>query len=115
MDAKTLTNDVKNEVSKGIEKLTMLRDEVKLHIHLASLDAKQEWNDKLEPRINEVSTTTPPTRRKRPSTTSSRRSRASTRSCAARARRRELLKEPTDRDATGRACVSGPSRSPRLV
>jgi hypothetical protein len=56
MDAKTLTNDVKNEVSKGIEKLTMLRDEVKLHIHLASLDAKQEWNDKLEPRINEVST-----------------------------------------------------------
>ena len=56
MDAKTITNDVKNEVSKGIEKLTMLRDEVKLHIHLASLDAKQEWNDKLEPRINEVST-----------------------------------------------------------
>ena len=55
MDTKTITNDVKNEVSKGIEKLTMLRDEVKLHIHLASLDAKQEWNDKLEPRINEVS------------------------------------------------------------
>jgi hypothetical protein len=55
MDAKTITDDVKNEVSKGIEKLTMLRDEVKLHIHLASLDAKQEWNDKLEPRINEVS------------------------------------------------------------
>jgi hypothetical protein len=56
MDAKTMTNDVKNEVTKGIEKLEMLRDEVKLHIHLASLDAKQEWNDKLEPRINEVST-----------------------------------------------------------
>ncbi len=54
MDAKSITDDVKNEVNKGIEKLTMLRDEVKLHIHLASLDAKQEWNDKLEPRINEV-------------------------------------------------------------
>ena len=55
MDAKSITNDVKNEVTKGLEKLTTLRDEVKLHIHLASLDAKQEWNDKLEPRINEVS------------------------------------------------------------
>ena len=55
MDAKSITDDVKNEVNKGIEKLTMLRDEVKLHIHLASLDAKQEWNDKLEPRINELS------------------------------------------------------------
>ena len=57
MDAKTIGNDVKNEVTKGIEKLTTLRDEVKLHIHLASLDAKQEWNDKLEPKINEMSTT----------------------------------------------------------
>lgn len=57
MDAKSITNDVKNEVTKGIEKLTTLRDEVKLHIHLASLDAKQEWDEKLEPRINEVSTT----------------------------------------------------------
>ncbi len=57
MDAKSITNDVKNEVTKGLEKLTTLRDEVKLHLHLASLDAKQEWNDKLEPRINEVSTT----------------------------------------------------------
>jgi hypothetical protein len=56
MDAKSITDDVKNEVTKGIEKLTTLRDEVKLHLHLASLDAKQEWDDKLEPRINEVQT-----------------------------------------------------------
>lgn len=55
MDAKTMTEEVKVEVNKGLERLTTLRDEVKLHIHLASLDAKQEWNDKLEPRINEVS------------------------------------------------------------
>ncbi|MDB5220364.1 MAG: hypothetical protein JWO86_8291 [Myxococcaceae bacterium] len=57
MDTKTITNDVKNEVTKGIEKLNTLRDEVKLHIHLASLDAKQEWNDKLEPKINEIANT----------------------------------------------------------
>ena len=54
MDAKTISNDVKTEVQKQLEKLDTLRDEVKLHFHLATLDAKQEWNDKLEPRINEV-------------------------------------------------------------
>lgn len=54
MDAKAITSDVKSEVQKQLEKLDTLRDEVKLHIHLATLDAKQEWNDKLEPRIAEV-------------------------------------------------------------
>jgi hypothetical protein len=48
------TTDVKNELSKGLDKLTTLRDEAKLHLHLASLDAKQEWNEKLEPRIDEL-------------------------------------------------------------
>jgi hypothetical protein len=47
-------DDVKAEVTKGIEKLGMLRDEVKLHLHLATLDAKTEWDEHLEPRINEV-------------------------------------------------------------
>ncbi len=54
MTAKEITNDVKAEVTKQLERLGTLRDEVKLHIHLASLDAKQEWNDKLEPRIHQV-------------------------------------------------------------
>jgi hypothetical protein len=57
MDTKSVTDDVKAEVSKGIEKLGTLRDEVKLHLHLASLDAKQEWDEKLEPRINDVQNT----------------------------------------------------------
>ena len=39
---------------QGIRAPRTLRDEVKLHLHLASLDAKQEWDEKLEPRINEV-------------------------------------------------------------
>ena len=47
-------NDVKAELTKGIEKLATLRDEAKLHLHLASLDAKQEWDDKLEPSINDL-------------------------------------------------------------
>ncbi|MDB4944640.1 MAG: hypothetical protein JWP97_4174 [Labilithrix sp.] len=54
MNTEKVTNDVKGELSKGLEKLTMLRDEAKLHLHLASLDAKQEWNDKLEPSISAI-------------------------------------------------------------
>lgn len=56
MNADKFSTDVKAELSKGLEKLAMLRDEAKLHLHLASLDAKQEWNDKLEPGINEIQT-----------------------------------------------------------
>jgi hypothetical protein len=54
MDTKTLKDDVKTELNKGVARLGTLRDEVKLHLHLASLDAKQEWDEKLEPRINEL-------------------------------------------------------------
>lgn len=57
MTAKEISDDVKAEVSKQLERLGTLRDEVKLHLHLASLDAKQEWNDKLEPRIHQVQAT----------------------------------------------------------
>ena len=57
MNTKNLTNDVKNELSKGLDKLALLRDEAKLHLHLATLDAKQEWNDKLEPHIDEIQKT----------------------------------------------------------
>ena len=56
MDADKITNDLKAELHKGLEKLATLRDEAKLHLHLASLDAKQEWNDKLEPGINDMQT-----------------------------------------------------------
>jgi hypothetical protein len=56
MDTKEITADVKNEVQKTMEKLATLRDEAKLHLHLATLDAKQEWDDKLEPKIAELQT-----------------------------------------------------------
>jgi len=56
MNADKIATDVKAELSKGLEKLAMLRDEAKLHLHLASLDAKQEWDDKLEPGINDIQT-----------------------------------------------------------
>ena len=54
METKTVTNDVKNELSKSLERLATLRDEVKVRLHLAELDAKQEWDEKLEPLIIEL-------------------------------------------------------------
>ena len=48
------THHIKEEVDKNIEKLATLRDEVKVRLHLASLDAKQEWDEKLSPRMFEV-------------------------------------------------------------
>jgi len=56
MNTDKLTNDVKMEISKGLEKLATLRDEAKLHIHLVTLDVKQEWAEKLEPKIDELQT-----------------------------------------------------------
>ena len=57
MTAKEVTEDLKSEITKGIGKLATLRDEAKLHLHLATLDAKQEWDEKLEPKINELQQT----------------------------------------------------------
>jgi hypothetical protein len=45
------TSNIKAEVEKNITKLAGLRDEVKVRLHLASLDAKQEWDDKIAPRV----------------------------------------------------------------
>ncbi len=48
------TDDIKAEFDKGLAKLTELRDEVKIQLHLASLDAKKEWDDTLSPKLFEV-------------------------------------------------------------
>jgi hypothetical protein len=45
--------ELKDEVKKGLEQLKTLRDEVRVRLHLAGMDAKQEWN-KLEPHLFEV-------------------------------------------------------------
>jgi hypothetical protein len=47
-------DEIKHEVDKNIEKLATLRDEVKVRLHLASLDAKKEWDDKLAPRVADM-------------------------------------------------------------
>jgi hypothetical protein len=50
------TSNIKAEVEKNVEKLVGLRDEVKVRLHLASLDAKQEWDDKIAPHVLNVET-----------------------------------------------------------
>lgn len=45
---------IRTEVDKNLQKLETLRDEVKLKLHLATREAKQEWDDKLAPRVLEV-------------------------------------------------------------
>jgi ElaB/YqjD/DUF883 family membrane-anchored ribosome-binding protein len=44
------TNDLKADLNKSLEHLQTLRDEVRVKLHLAGLDAKQLW-EKLEPEI----------------------------------------------------------------
>jgi lipid II:glycine glycyltransferase (peptidoglycan interpeptide bridge formation enzyme) len=45
--------ELKKELEKGVTKLQTLRDEVRVRLHLASLDLKDQWN-KLEPHLEEV-------------------------------------------------------------
>lgn len=48
------THHLKAELERNVEKLATLRDEVKVRLHLATLDAKKEWDEKLSPRVFEV-------------------------------------------------------------
>ncbi len=47
------TTELKDELQKGLEHLKSLRDEVRVRLHLAGMDAKDEWN-KLEPHLFDV-------------------------------------------------------------
>jgi hypothetical protein len=45
---------IKQEVTEQLEKVDRLREEARVQLHLASMDAKKEWNERLEPRIAEL-------------------------------------------------------------
>lgn len=45
--------ELKQDIEKSLEALRTLRDEVRVRLHLASMDVKDEW-EKLEPRLLEV-------------------------------------------------------------
>jgi hypothetical protein len=46
--------DIKDEIKKGLDHLRTLRDEVRVKVHLAGMDVKDEWNKKLEPHLFDV-------------------------------------------------------------
>ena len=49
MDKQTISDDAQ----QAFTKLQTLRDEIKVRLHLASLDLKQQW-DTLDPQVAEV-------------------------------------------------------------
>ncbi len=48
-----MTEQLKRDIKSGLDDLTTLRDEVRLKVHLAGMEIKDEWR-KLEPQILEV-------------------------------------------------------------
>lgn len=48
-----MTDQLKRDIQGGLDDLTTLRDEVRLKVHLAGMEIKDEWR-KLEPQIVEV-------------------------------------------------------------
>jgi hypothetical protein len=48
------TDDLKAELKKSLELLRTIRDEVRVKLHLAGMEAKEEAWKKLEPRIDAV-------------------------------------------------------------
>lgn len=47
------TNALEKEIQTGIAHLQQLRDEIRLKLHLAGMDAKDAWA-KLEPKVHEA-------------------------------------------------------------
>lgn len=48
------TELAKENFQKQLEKVEGLADEIRVKLHLASLDVKQEWDEKLSPRVFEL-------------------------------------------------------------
>ena len=44
---------IKHQIQKSLESLTTLRDEIRLQVHLASMDAKDGWA-RLEPEVEQA-------------------------------------------------------------
>ena len=48
------THDVKQQLQQGLSELSTVRDEIRVKMHLARMDAKVRWNEELEPRFFEM-------------------------------------------------------------
>jgi hypothetical protein len=54
MTTSTPTRPLKQQIKSSLQDLTTLRDEVRLQIHLAGMEAKQNWEQILEPQIKDT-------------------------------------------------------------
>lgn len=45
------TSPIQRQIKDSLQNLSALRDEVRLQLHLAGMDAKQNWEEILEPQI----------------------------------------------------------------
>jgi hypothetical protein len=51
----TMTNKADGNDTRSVtDRLSTLRDEIRLHLHLASLDVRKEWDETLEPKVLEA-------------------------------------------------------------
>ena len=48
-----IPSELKNDLKKSLELVSQLKDEIRVKMHLAGMDAKDQWN-RLEPRIRDV-------------------------------------------------------------
>lgn len=56
MNIEDTKENVKESVAKQIEKIEGLAGEVRVKLHLATLDLKQEWDEKISPRLLDLKT-----------------------------------------------------------
>jgi hypothetical protein len=47
------TTELKAEIQKSLTLMRTLRDEIRVKLHLAGMDAKEEWR-KLEPQLGDI-------------------------------------------------------------
>jgi uncharacterized coiled-coil DUF342 family protein len=56
MDRQNETSPLKQDLNKAAEQLRALRDEIRVHLHLANLELKEAWANKLEPELFQLET-----------------------------------------------------------
>ncbi len=54
MPQTTTAEEIRQQINKSFEELKTLRDDIKVRLHLAGMDAKKSWNEQLEPRFLEA-------------------------------------------------------------
>lgn len=49
-----LSDDLQQQLRRALDDLKTMRDEIKVRLHLAGMEAKTRWNEDLEPRLAEI-------------------------------------------------------------